>query len=113
MPRKLKIAPKTLSTIAGNASMAFLGSLFRASANLSNHFFKAPSSFGKEPPVPLSSPNAPVIARAIVEIVIEREVKIENMVMPCPLNKVRILSVKDVFLSRTFSRVCLIFATCV
>ena len=52
-PRKLKIAPTALPTIAVNASTAFPASLLSASANLSNHFFKTPSYFGIESPVPL------------------------------------------------------------
>ena len=39
-PRKQKMAPTTLPTIAGNASTAFPASLLSASANLSNHFFQ-------------------------------------------------------------------------
>ena len=42
-PRKLKIAPAALPTIAGNTSTAFPASLLSQSADLSNHFFKAPS----------------------------------------------------------------------
>ena len=53
------------------------------------------------------------MASAIVEMVIERAVSIEKIVIPCSRNKAVILSAKDVFLSRTFSRVCLILATCV
>ena len=60
-PRKLKIAPITLPMIAGNASTAFPVSLLSASASLSNHFFKAPLSFGGEPPVPPPPPKTPVI----------------------------------------------------
>ena len=41
-PRKLKIAPTTLPTIADNASTAFPASLLSASASLSNHFLKIP-----------------------------------------------------------------------
>ena len=85
-PRKLKIAPTTLPTIAGNASTTFPASLLSASANLSNHFFKAPSSFGREPPVPPPPPKTPVIARTIVEIDIERAVSVENIVMPSSRN---------------------------
>ena len=85
--------------------------LLSASANLSNYFFKAPLTFGGEPPVP--PPKTPVIARTIFEIVIESAVSIENSVMPCSRNKVRIVSANDVFWSRTFSKVCLILATCV
>ena len=86
-PRKLKIAPITLPTIAGNASTAFPASLLSASANLYNYFFKAPSSCGGEAE-PLPSPPTPVMARTIVEIVIEMEARIQNMVIPCSQNKV-------------------------
>ena len=58
-------------------------------------------------------PKTPVIASIIVEIISERAVSIENIVIPCSRNRVLILTPKDVFLSRTFSRVCLILATCV
>ena len=89
-PRKIKMAPTTLPTIARNASTAFPVSLLSASANLSKHFYKAPSSFGGKPP------KTPVMARIIVDTVVEKAVSIDNMVMPCSLNKVRILSVNDV-----------------
>ena len=95
--KKLKIAPTTLPTIAGNASTIFPASLLSASASLPNHFFKIPSSFGGEPPIPASPPKTPVIASTIVEIVIERAVSIENIVIPCSRKRVRILSAKDVF----------------
>ena len=76
----------------------FLQVFLSASANISKHFFKTPSSFGEGPPVPLPTPpETPVMARTIVEIVIERAVNIENMVIPCSENKVRILSANDVF----------------
>ena len=78
-PRKLKIAPTTLPTIASNASTAFPPSLLSAFASLSNYFLKAPSPFGGEPTVPLPTPlKIPVMASTIVEIVIERAVSIEN-----------------------------------
>ena len=64
-------------------------------------------------PPPPTLPKTPVIARTIVEIVIERAVSIENMAIPCSENKVRILSANDAFWSRTYSRVFLIPATCV
>ena len=81
-PRKLKIAPTTLPTIAGNVSTAFLASLLSASANLSNHFFKAPLSFDGGPPIPPPHPKTPVMAKTIVATVIEKAVNIENMVIP-------------------------------
>ena len=77
------MAPTTLPAIAGNASTAFPASLLSESANTFNPFFKTPSSFDGRPPVPQPLPKAPVIARTIVEIVIERAVSIENMVRPC------------------------------
>ena len=110
--KKPKMAPATLPTKAGNASTAFPASLLSASASLSNHFYKTPSSFDGEPPATPHPRKTPVMASTIVEIVIEMTTRIENMVMPCSRNKVRILSAKDVFLSRTFPRVGLILATC-
>ena len=112
-PRKLKMAPKKLPMISGNFSTAFSARLLSASASLPNHFFKVLLSFDGEPPLPPPSPKAPAIARTIVEIIIEMTVSIGNIVMPCSRNKVRILYAKDVSLSRTFSRVCLILETCV
>ena len=113
-PRKLKIAPTALPTIAGNASTGFPASLLSAFANLSNYFFKITLSFDGEPPVPPPPrTKTPVMARAIAEIVIEKAVSIENMVIPCSRNKVPILSANDVFLSKTISRVFLILATSV
>ena len=97
-PRKLKIAPKALPTVAGNASRVFPASLLSASANLPNYFFKIPSSFGEEPLAPLPPPpKTPVMARAIVEIVIERAVNIKNMVLPCSRKRTRIVSANYVF----------------
>ena len=46
--KKLKLVPAPLPTIADNASTTFPASLLSASANLSNHFFKIPSTFGGE-----------------------------------------------------------------
>ena len=49
-PKKLKIAPTILPTMAGNASTTFPASVLSASASLPNHFFKPLLSFGGEPP---------------------------------------------------------------
>ena len=68
-PRKLKIAPTTLPTIAGNASSAFPASLLSASANLSNHFYKVPLSFHGGPPASPPPPKTPGMEKIIVEIV--------------------------------------------
>ena len=97
-PRKLKIAPTAFPGIAGNASTALLASLLSAFAKLSNHFFKIPSSFGGETPVPpLPPPKTPVTARTIVEIVTETAFSIENMVRPCSRKRVQTVSANDVF----------------
>ena len=101
-PKKLKIAPTTLPTMVGNVSAVFPASLLRASNSLSNHFFKVLLSFDAEPPAPRRPPKTLVMPRIIVEIVMDRAVSIENMVMPCSRNKVQILSAKDASLSRTF-----------
>ena len=111
LPRKLKIPPIILPAVAGNASTAFPVSLLSVSANLFNHFFKVPSSFGGEPTVPPPHPKTLVTARTIVEIVIERAVNMVKMVIPFSWNKVRILSANDVSWSKTFAIVCLILAT--
>ena len=62
------------------------------------------------PPLPPTLPKTPVIARTVVEIVIERAVSIENMAITCSENKV---CIRYAFWSKTYSRVCLILATCV
>ena len=82
------MTPTTIPT-----SAVFPARLLSAFSNLSNY----PSSFVGEPPAPPPPPKTPVIGRAIVENVIQRAVRIENMVVPCSRNKVRIHSAKDVF----------------
>ena len=90
------MVPTTLPTMGGNDSAAFPTSLWGASASLSNHFFKVPLYFDGGPPTaPLPPPKTPAMARTIVEIVIERAVSIENIVIPCSLNRVWILSARD------------------
>ena len=74
------MALAALPTIALNASTAFRPN-FLKSANLADHFFKTPSSFDVQPPPPLPPPEAPVIGSTFVEIVIERAVSIEKIVM--------------------------------
>ena len=76
---------------------------------------KAFSSFDGDDPK-IAGPHPPktfVIESTIVEIVIERAVRIIINIISCSRNKVRIVSTKDVSLSRTFSVLCLILATCV
>ena len=109
LPKNLRMAPTTLPTVAGNASETFPVSLLSASASLSNYFFKVPLSFDGGPPALPRPPKTPVMARTTIEIVIERAASIENIVISCSRNKVRILSFRDVSLSR----VCLILATCI
>ena len=83
LPKKLKIAPATLTKIVSNASTAFLACHLIASASLFNHLFKTPSFFdGEPPPPPLPPPKTTEIASTIVEIVIERAVSTETMVQP-------------------------------
>ena len=94
---------KIIFAIDGNVSTAVSKCLLSASASLFNHLFKAPSLFDGEPPPPHS--KIPVISSAIVKIVIKRDVSIDSMVIPCSRNKVRILFVKDLYFSRTFSRI--------
>ena len=98
--------------IAGNVSVAFPVSLLSAFATLSNHVFKLSSFGGGEPPTQTLLPP-PVMKRTIVAMVIDRAASFEGMVIPRSLNRVGILSAKDASLSRTFSSVCLILATCV
>ena len=83
LPKKLKIAPATLTKIVGNALTAFLACHLIASASLFNHLLKTPSFFdGEPPPPPLPPPKATEIASTIVEIVIERAVSTETLVQP-------------------------------
>ena len=96
---KLKIAPTTLPIIASSASTAFPASLLTGLASLSSPFFRVPSSFSveAEPPVP-PPPKTPVYASAMVEMVIDRAVKIENII-PCSRKRVQILSDNSVSFS--------------
>ena len=66
MPKKLKIAPTTLPTIAGNASTAFPASLLSASASLFKHFFNSPLSFDGGIPVPPPPQKSPKTEKAII-----------------------------------------------
>ena len=76
LPKKPERALTTLPTIAGNTSTAFHASLLSTSASLPNHLFSSPSS-------PLPRPKAPAVASTIAEMVIEREVSIEKIFIPC------------------------------
>ena len=61
------------------------------------------SFFHGGPPAPLlPPPKTPVMARTIIEIVMDRAVSIAAIVTPCSQNNVRILSANDVPLSRIF-----------
>ena len=105
LPRRLRIAATTLPMIAGNASMAFPPSLSSVFANLSNHFFRIPLSFGRKLPASLPPPKSPTIESIIVAIPAKRAERVEIIITICSRIKIRILSGKGVFLSRTFSRV--------
>ena len=113
VPKRLKMAPTILPTIASNALTAFPASLLSASASLFNQLIKVPSSFGGKPPTLPPPPKTPVMGSTIAEMVIERAVRTEKIVVPSSQNKVRIFYAKDKFLLRTFSRVCLVLSTCV
>ena len=66
-------------------------SLLRVSASLSNHFYKAPFSFGWDDTGrtgPSAPPNTPVMTRSIAEKVVEREVSIATIAMPYSCSKV-------------------------
>ena len=69
LPKRIKIAPTTLSMIAANSSTAFPASLLSVSANLSNHLFKAPLSFAEEiSSSPSPAPKSPMAESTIVVI---------------------------------------------
>ena len=93
--------------MVGNASTAFPASFLSVSANLSNHFFRVPLSFGEEPP------KSPMTESTIVVILVKRAESVEIIVIICSRIRIRILSAKELSSSRTFSRVCLILVTCV
>ena len=112
-PENLKWQPTTLPTIAGNASPAFPASLLSACANLSNYFFRVPLSFGGVPPVPTPPPKSPMTESTIVAMPVKKAESVEIMIIICSQIKIRIFSDKGLSLSKTFSRVCLILATCV
>ena len=84
---------------------------------LSNHFFKTTACFDGESAAPPSAPKTPSYGKYNCWNSHWKGVQDWKyalvMVIPCSWNKVQILSAKDVFLSRTFSRICLILATCV
>ena len=106
--------PATGPTIAGNDSLAFPASLLRASASLFSHLLKVPSSFGYPKAAGVfHPPETSVIASIIVEKVTETAVSTEIIVIPYSRDKVRTLSAKSVSLSRTFSMICFMLATCV
>ena len=105
------MTPTTLLTIAGNALTAFSENILRASANLFDHFNQGPSPFDggdlESVGLPLP-PKIPVIATKTAEMVIERAVSIDTIVIPCSQNKVIILFGKSsTSLLRTFPMVCL------
>ena len=111
-PRKLKIAPTILPTTVGNTSVTFPASLLSASANLSI-FSALPPSFGGETSVLSPPPKSPMTECTIVAIPAKRAESVQIMTTNCSRIKIRILYGKGMFLSRTFSRVCLILANCV
>ena len=113
--RKLKIAPTTLPVMASNASTAFLASILSPSANLSGTFpyLQSLLIFRWRASCPLPPPKSPMTESTIAAIPTKRAVNVKIIVTTCSRIKVRILSGKGVFLSRTYSMVCLILVTCV
>ena len=97
-PRKLKIVPKTLTTMLDNFSTAFPSSSLSASASLPNH----PSSFSGEAEPRPPPPKTLAMTRKIVEMVIERPVSIGNMVMPYSRNKVQRIFLLRMYLYQEF-----------
>ena len=63
----------------------------RGSASFFNYLFKASLSSGGK----VALPKTPVTASTIVEMVMERVVSIDIIVITCSRNKVRILSPED------------------
>ena len=98
LPRRRKVTRTTFPTIAGNDSTAFQASLLRGFGSLFNKFFKVPLSFGEDDPEAAEPPPPPktsVIANTIVEMVMERAVSIDSIVIHYSRNNVLILSPKD------------------
>ena len=112
--RKLKMALTILSKISDNVSKIFPANLLRKFASLFNQFFQGPIIFQQPNPEAAGSspyPRTPLIASTIIGREGNKKSKsIEAIVIFCSLNKVRLLSAKDEFLSRTFSMDSLILA---
>ena len=89
--KRLKMAPTTLPTVAGNASTAFPASFLSPSASLSNHFFKASLSFDGGPPTPLPSSKSPIVESIIVVIPVKKEVSVKIISIICSRIKIQIL----------------------
>ena len=53
------------------------------------------------------------VGKKKILVVLQSANSIDTVVISCSWNKVQILSTKDTSSSRTFSKVCLILATCV
>ena len=86
LPKKLKMTPTTLPTMAGNDSTAFPASRLSASANLFSHLFKTSSSLRGEPPTPPPPPSPPkssVTKSAIVAILAKKAVSVEIIITIC------------------------------
>ena len=116
--KKTQNSTNDTSHVAGNASAVFSESLLSASASPLNNFFSKSLHLlgGNDPDAAGLYPapsKTPVIICATVEMVIERAVIIDIIVIPCSRNKVQNFSFKNPYLSRTFSMVCLILVICV
>ena len=82
-PKKPTMAPTTLSAMASNALTAFSASLLSASANLYNHFFKAPLFLGGGPPPPPPPPKSPMAESTTVAIPVKMVVSAEIISTIC------------------------------
>ena len=115
LSRKFKMtATTTFPAKVGNALTAFPASLLMVSGDLFNKFLKTSSSIDDKDVAGIPSPlNIPVRVSAVVQVIKERTISTDTIDISCSRYKVSIISVKDVYLSMSFSIGCLILANCV
>ena len=90
--KKLRTSPTTFSTIAGKVSAAFSAILLKMSLHLlMNQKTAGPPPSAKRPLIPSTG----------------------TITIHCSQNNVRILSAKNLYISRTFLTVCHIIAGCI
>ena len=97
--------------IPGNASAAFIPNFPNRDASTLNlfltHSFKPFSSLGGGPPYGVVAPPPGNNASTSTPIAILIAVSMEAIVIPCSLNRVRVFSTNEVFLSNTLAIVSL------